>query len=288
VPGVISISRSKSFSDVRVGKKEVEGWRMTSSAKKKDEPTLRSKSFKDISMKPASKSNRFSWDADAVSLGAASSLRDFPSHLRSSLASLTSLDLHSATPVSPDVPARELASKPGVLSGPVEIKSKSGFKTFKRYWCALDGSTFYIFGRDKDPKAKQAIHLSGYKVKAVKVAESGAGLGNSFRTEVKKKGRQFELTPPTGSKDSRQFAAATKEEAAVWVRRIQEAIDGLAAAASAATPPAETGSDGPPEHADYGEGINSQIPFWRQSQYKAIEYVSHEENEKVEDWNLCR
>ena len=279
VSGIISISRSKSFSDVR---KEAESWRMmTSSPKRTEESSLRSKSFKDISMKPPSKSNRFSWDVDAMPLGPASSLRDFPSHLRSSLASLTSLDLHSGAPVSLDVPARDLASKPGVLSGPMEIKSKSGFKTFKKYWCALDGPHFYIYSRDKDPKAKQAIHLSGYKVKAVKVVESGTGLGNSFRTETKKKGRQFELTPPTGSKDSRQFAAVTKEEAVVWVQRIQEAIDNLAAEASLAL--AED------QAAEFDEKFSAPVPFWRQSQFKAIEYMKPEESELREDeWNLVR
>ena len=54
--------------------------------------------------------------------------------------------------------------------------------------------------------------------------ESGGGLGGSFRSEVKKKGRQFELIPPTGSKDTRLFAAGTKEEAAIWVQRLQESI----------------------------------------------------------------
>lgn len=280
VSGIINISRSKSFSDVR---KEAENWRMmTSSPKKAQEASLRSKSFKDISMKPPAKSGRFSWDVDAMPLGPASSLRDFPSHLRSSLASLTSLDLHSGAPVSLEVAARDLASKPGVLSGPMEIKSKSGFKTFKKYWCALDGPHFYIYGRDKDPKAKQAIHLSGYKVKAIKVVENGSSLGSSFRTETKKKGRQFELTPPTGSKDGRHFAAVTKEEAVAWVQRIQEAIDNSAAEASLAEAAEHEALE------EVEERFSAPVPFWRQPQFKAIEYVQPEESELKEedDWSV--
>ena len=271
----VNISRSKSFSDVTIRKKDAETWRMTSSPKRREEPTLRSKSFKDISSKP--KSNRFSWDVDAASMGGASSLRDFPSHLRASLASLTSLDLHSSAAVSPDVPAKELASKPGVLSGTLEIKSKSGFKTFKKYWCALDGPAFYIYGRDKDPKAKQAFHLSGYKVKVIKTVESGSGLGNSFRSEVKKKGRQFELTPPSNGKlGGRQFAATSKEEAEAWVQKIQEALDNL----SVADQLGETSSsEKQVEQVECNEGISELIPFWRQQPQllKQIEYFASED-----------
>ena len=239
--GIINISRSKSFSDVTLAKNQ-NVWRANSNDRKTDDsPALRSKSFKDISSK---KTNRLSWDADVVSLGGAGSLRDFPSHLRGSLASLTSLDLHSSSTVSLEVSSKELASKPGTLCGHLEIKSKSGFKTYKRYWCSLDGSNFYVFARDKDPKAKQAIHLAGYKVKAIKVVESGSGLGGSFRSEVKKKGRQFELVPPTGAKDTRQFAASTKEEADVWVRRLQESIDSFSAILTAGDHPVETLSNG--------------------------------------------
>jgi hypothetical protein len=257
----INISRSKSFGDVTMKKGSKKAaddddvWMVPSSkstSRRPEEPTLRSKSFKDISSKPG-RSNRFSWDVDSMSLGSGSSLRDLPSHLRSSLASLTSLDLHSASPVSLDTPARELASKPGVLCGFLEIKSKSGLRTFKKYWCALDGPAFYIYSREKDPKAKQAVYLAGYKVKAVKTAENG--LGSSFRSEVKKKGRQFELTPATGSKDGRQFAAATKEEADVWTRRIQEAIDGLA------DQPVEPASGGRPAEP---AKVQETVPFWRQ------------------------
>jgi hypothetical protein len=227
--GIINISRSKSFSDVTLAKNQ-NVWRENSNDRKTDDsPALRSKSFKDISSK---KTNRLSWDADIGSLGSPGSLRDLPSHLRGSLASLTSLDLHSSSSISTEVSSKELASKPGTLCGHLEIKSRSGFKTYKRYWCSLDGANFYIFARDKDTKAKQAIHLAGYKVKAVKVVESGGGLGGSFRSEVKKKGRQFELIPPAGAKDTRQFAANTKEEADIWVRRLQEAIDSLSAISS--------------------------------------------------------
>jgi len=219
-----SISRSKSFNDVTIPKQaDNESWLVASPCP--DNIALRSKSFKDISS--SKKPSRFSWDADSISLGGAGSLQNMPSHLRSSLASLASLDVTSSPggPISLDISSRDLISKRGTLSGYLELKRNSGFKTFKRYFCILDGPILYIYSRDKDPKAKQAMHLGGFLVKAQKVAESGSGLSSSFRSEVKKRGRQFELIPPTGAKDTRLFAAGTKEEAATWVQRLQEAID---------------------------------------------------------------
>ena len=221
-----NISRSKSFNDVTVPKQaDDESWLVASPCP--DNIALRSKSFKDISS--SKKPNRFSWDADSMSLGGAGSLQNMPSHLRSSLASLASLDVASSPggPISLDISSRDLTLKRGTLSGYLELKRNSGFKTYKRYFCVLDGPILYIYSRDKDPKAKQAMHLGGFSVKALKVVESGSGLGGSFRSEVKKKGRQFELIPPTGAKDTRLFAAGTKEEAATWVQRLQEAIDSV-------------------------------------------------------------
>jgi hypothetical protein len=182
-----------------------------------EEPAVRSKSFKDISF--INKKNRLSWESDMTNAG---SLRDLPSHLRASLASLTSLDQPStaSTFISLDISAKDLSSKVGTLSGYLELKRNSGFKTFKKYWCALDGPVLYIFGRDKDPKAKQAVHLGGY---TVKVVETRSGLGGSFRHEVRKRGRQFELIPSTGAKDARQFSANSKEEADMWIKHLIEA-----------------------------------------------------------------
>ena len=222
IPITSNIFRSKSFNDMTAPKYQAEediSWLATPSGNRRpEEPALRSKSFKDISF--LNKKNRLSWEAETP--GNHGSLRDLPSHLRASLASLTSLDQPSAASasISLDVSAKDLSSKLGTLSGYLELKRNSGFKTFKKYWCALDGPVLYIYGRDKDPKAKQAVHLGGY---TVKVVENRSGLGASFRNEVRKKGRQFELIPPSGAKDARQFSANTKEEADTWIKHLTEA-----------------------------------------------------------------
>jgi len=166
------------------------------------------------------KSNRFSLDGDSFRSG---SLRDLPSHLRSSLASLSSLDLPSlASSVSLEISARDLAAKKDTLCGYLELKRNSGFKAYKKYWCALDGPIFYVFSREKDPKAKHAVVLDGYTINATPFVDASR---SRFRSEIsKKKGRQFELIPPIGLKDAKLFAANSKEEALTWIVRLTEAI----------------------------------------------------------------
>ena len=134
-----------------------------------------------------------------------------------------------------DISARELMQRPSVHhSGHLEMKKTSGtFKSYKRYWAVLDSNFLYLYGRERDSKAKQVIDVTGCtltELMTVDAAEKLASASNStsssssgsFRESLKKRGgRSFELVFNTG--ESRYFAAATKEEAEEWMRKLKHA-----------------------------------------------------------------
>ena len=189
-------------------------------------PTTRSHSLKQS--KP-SKTARFSWNMQDVP-----DLKD--SKFRGSMSSLASMDLGSGsvTPTPPsgsttncDISAKDLATRPTVLHfGNLELKKTSGFKSYKRYWAVLDSHFLYIYGREKDTKAKQVYDVSGCIVTEsndLTSLESKEKSSNaSFRESLKKRGgRTFELVFNTG--ENRGFAAHSKEESEIWMKKLREA-----------------------------------------------------------------
>ena len=138
-----------------------------------------------------------------------------------------------------DISAKELMQRPSVHhSGNLEMKKTSGtFKSYKRYWAVLDSNFLYLYGRERDSKAKQVIDVTGCTLTelmtvdaAEKLASASSSASNSgtssssgsFRESLKKRGgRSFELVFNTG--ESRYFAAATKEEAEEWMRKLRHA-----------------------------------------------------------------
>lgn len=138
-----------------------------------------------------------------------------------------------------DISAKELMQRPSVHhSGNLEMKKTSGtFKSYKRYWAVLDSNFLYLYGRERDSKAKQVIDVTGCTLTelmtvdaAEKLASASSSASNSgtssssgsFRESLKKRGgRSFELVFNTG--ESRYFAAATKEEAEEWMKKLRHA-----------------------------------------------------------------
>ena len=189
-------------------------------------PTSRSHSLKQS--KPH-KTARFSWNMQDVP-----DLKD--SKYRGSMSSLASMDLGSGS-VTPtpsttkdllDISAKDLAARPTVLhSGNLELKKTSGFKSYKRYWAVLDLHFLYIYGREKDSKAKQIYDVSGCIVTEsndlTNIDSSKEHQKNaSFRESLKKRGgRTFELILNSG--ETRGFAASSKEDTEEWMKKFKEA-----------------------------------------------------------------
>ena len=174
-----------------------------------------------------------------------SSLKD--TKLRGSYTSLVSLDLGSgATTPTPsslkgaafDISARELMQRPSVHhSGNLEMKKTSGFKSYKRYWAVLDSNFLYLYGKEKDPKAKQIIDVTASII--VELANNELGTSNnssangsnssnlssgSFRESLKKRGgRSFEMIFNNG--ENRCLAASTKDEAEEWMKKLKESSE---------------------------------------------------------------
>ena len=113
-----------------------------------------------------------------------------------------------------DISARELMQRTSVHhSGHLEMKKTSGtFKSYKRYWAVLDSNFLYLYGRERDSKAKQVIDVTGCtltELMSVDAAEKLASASNSsnstsssgsFRESLKKRGgRSFELVFNTGT-----------------------------------------------------------------------------------------
>ena len=196
------------------------------------------------------------------------------SKLRGSCTSLASVDLAAtsagsgATTPTPaassikgsafEISARELMQRPSCYhSGNIEVKKTSGFKSYKRYWAVLDSSFLYLFGKEKDTKAKQVIDVTSSTILELSSSTSdntsssnssysnnpagasslghhggyhhGHGGSNSeklssgsFRESLKKRGgRSFEMVFNNG--ENRTFAAHTKDEADEWVKKLKEA-----------------------------------------------------------------
>ena len=196
------------------------------------------------------------------------------SKLRGSCTSLASVDLAAtsagsgATTPTPaassikgsafEISARELMQRPSCYhSGNIEVKKTSGFKSYKRYWAVLDSSFLYLFGKEKDTKAKQVIDVTSSTILELSSSTSdntsssnssysnnpagasslghhggyhhGPGGSNSeklssgsFRESLKKRGgRSFEMVFNNG--ENRTFAAHTKDEADEWVKKLKEA-----------------------------------------------------------------
>ena len=185
-------------------------------------PTTRSHSLK---QSQKVKNTRFSWTMQDVP-----DLKD--SKFRGSMTSLASMDLGSGSVTPTPIPiveisAKDLALKPSVLhTGNLELKKTSGFKSYKRYWAVLDSHLLYIYGREKDSKAKQVFDVSHCIViesndvhESIKSKENSGG---SLRIKRDKgNGKTFEIVFSTG--ETRDFAAHTKEETEEWMRKLREA-----------------------------------------------------------------
>ena len=157
------------------------------------------------------------------------------SKYRGSMTSLASMDLGSGsvtpTPFSKDqnldISAKDLAARPTVLhSGNLELKKTSGFKSYKRYWAVLDLHLLYIYGREKDSKAKQIYDVSGCIVTEsndlTQCEHKESNKNASFRESLKKRGgRTFELILNSG--ETRGFAASSKEDTEEWMKKLREA-----------------------------------------------------------------
>ena len=155
------------------------------------------------------------------------------------MSSLASMDLGSGsvTPTPPfstskdnnlDISAKDLAARPTVLhSGNLELKKTSGFKSYKRYWAVLDLHLLYIYGREKDSKAKQIYDVSGCIVTESNDLtqcehKENSSKNASFRESLKKRGgRTFELILNSG--ETRGFAASSKEDTEEWMKKLREA-----------------------------------------------------------------
>ena len=255
--------------------KDCRGRRSAGNANKLMIPTSRTQSLR-LSEPKSPRSTRFSWTKEKQQnnqdmpegtkgpLHSPSSLKD--SKYRGSMTSLASdVGSGSTTPNIPywsssskghsntgpshsslvvagtvfDISAKELMQRPSVHhSGNLEMKKTSGtFKSYKRYWAVLDSNFLYLYGRERDSKAKQVIDVTGCTLTelmtvdaAEKLASASSSASNSgtssssgsFRESLKKRGgRSFELVFNTG--ESRYFAAATKEEAEEWMRKLRHA-----------------------------------------------------------------
>ena len=256
--------------------KDCRGRRSAGNANKLMIPTSRTQSLR-LSEPKSPRSTRFSWTKEKQinnqdmpegtkgPLHSPSSLKD--SKYRGSMTSLASdVGSGSTTPNIPywsssskghtsntgpshsslvvagtvfDISAKELMQRPSVHhSGNLEMKKTSGtFKSYKRYWAVLDSNFLYLYGRERDSKAKQVIDVTGCTLTelmtvdaAEKLASASSSASNSgtssssgsFRESLKKRGgRSFELVFNTG--ESRYFAAATKEEAEEWMRKLRHA-----------------------------------------------------------------
>jgi hypothetical protein len=221
----------------------------------------RSKSLKQPPKSPSPRATRFSWTS-AISNhhdapeghghhGGGLQLKDFNSKLRGSVTSLASIDpgSGSTTPTRQgsafEVSAKDLMAR-CQLSGSLELKKTTGFKSYKRYWAVLDSNFLYLYGREKDLKAKLLIDVSGCVVtELVAAANHESGSGNlsgtssavpiaasissastassgSFRESLKKRGgRSFELLFNSSGGETRCFAAHTKDEADDWMKKIR-------------------------------------------------------------------
>ena len=207
-------------------------------------PPSRSRSLR-LQQPPShnNRSARFSWNnQDSPD----TSLKD--SKLRGSCTSLVSMDhaggsgATTPTPTSMngaafDISARDLMQRPSTHhSGNLEMKKTSGFKSYKRYWAVLDSNFLYLYGKEKDSKAKQIIDVTGSNILELTETTSNnfnsangnnAGTSNlssagSFRESLKKRGgRSFELVFNNG--ENRWFAAQTKDEAEEWMKKLKEA-----------------------------------------------------------------
>ena len=256
--------------------KDCRGRRSAGNANKLMIPTSRTQSLR-LSEPKSPRSTRFSWTKEKQinnqdmpegtkgPLHSPSSLKD--SKYRGSMTSLASdVGSGSTTPNIPywsssskghtsntgpshsslvvagtvfDISAKELMQRPSVHhSGNLEMKKTSGtFKSYKRYWAVLDSNFLYLYGRERDSKAKQVIDVTGCTLTelmtvdaAEKLASASSSASNSgtssssgsFRESLKKRGgRSFELVFNTG--ESRYFAAATKEEAEEWMKKLRHA-----------------------------------------------------------------
>lgn len=241
---VPSIVRSKSFSNDMAEsvdkhhKHELRGrWK---AAHQLQLPGARTQSLRISGQKsPPGRSTRFSWNSSRES--EEETLKD--SKYRGSVTSLTSDVGSGATTPTPssvkgasfDISARDLmAKKSTLLSGNLEMKKTSGFKSYKRYWAVLDSNFLYLYGRERDSKAKQVIDLTDCSITEVSAAiaeaavaanhtaspSSSSSTGGSFRESLKKRGgRSFELVFNSG--ESRYFAAPSKDEAEEWMRKLR-------------------------------------------------------------------
>ena len=197
-------------------------------------PTARSHSLKQPNSKV--KNTRFSWTMQDVP-----DLKD--SKFRGSMTSLASMDLGSGsvTPTPPqvinEISAKDLVLKSSVSHfGNLELKKTSGFKSYKRYWAVLDSHLLYIYGREKDSKAKQVLDVSHCIVTEslndsssieIKPKDHHPERSGSIRDSLKKgrdksgNGRTFEIVFNNG--ETRGFAAHTKEETEEWMKKLREA-----------------------------------------------------------------
>ena len=198
-------------------------------------PTARSHSLKQPNK--TVKNTRFSWTMQDVP-----DLKD--SKFRGSMTSLASMDLGSGsvtpTPIAiiNEISAKDLVLKPSVIHfGNLELKKTSGFKSYKRYWAVLDSHLLYIYGREKDSKAKQVLDVSHCIVTESANNDSSSieikpkdhhperHSSGSIRDSLKKgkagNGRTFEIVFNNG--ETRGFAAHTKEETEEWMKKLREA-----------------------------------------------------------------
>ena len=199
------------------------------------------------------RSTRLSWSSSNQDFPDQPSLKDSKLRASGSCTSLASVDLmgtgSGATTPTPtasmkgsafEISARELMQRPSLYhSGNIEVKKTSGFKSYKRYWAVLDSSFLYLFGKEKDSKAKQVIDVTSSTILELSDTTSnnsaqGQALGHhhggnseklssgSFRESLKKRGgRSFEMVFNNG--ENRTFAAHTKDEADEWVKKLKEA-----------------------------------------------------------------